>query len=417
MKVCKLLGAYATVSGIPNALPLFHSPCGCQYYMRYCMLIHDGIDPVILTSDIAQQEVVFGGEEKLYKAITASKQAYDPELIVVLSGCAPSLVGDDIYSVAERVREETQTDVIAVDCAGFQGDQVNGYKDVIQQVISFYAQDIDHIQENAVNLIGMIPGYDYRWRANIIALIDVLKCAGLEVNAVLGGYSTIEQFRSIGRAKLNIVLSDIRGLEIAQYLNERFTTPFICPKYLPIGLQSIKDWLHDIGQYVTIDWDCVETRMQEVIKSYEYANMALATTYTIDTTAAIVAEPYLAVSLARFLTQDVGIEVVGMCLNESSINTETAVKRILHDIGQDDCQLFLKPDAFQWRKFLSNAKPSIIYGSSFESIAARETGASRINITYPTSDEVLITERPYMGFSGVPIIMEDLINTIIHREF
>ena len=100
MKVCKLFGAYATVSGIRNAFPLFHSPCGCQYYIRVCMLLHDGIDPVILSSDLSQEDVIYGGEERLKKSILACQKAYDPDLIVVLSSCAPSLVGDDIEAFA-----------------------------------------------------------------------------------------------------------------------------------------------------------------------------------------------------------------------------------------------------------------------------------------------------------------------------
>ena len=43
MKACKLMGAYATVAGVPGALPLLHTPCGCQYYVRACLLLHHGL--------------------------------------------------------------------------------------------------------------------------------------------------------------------------------------------------------------------------------------------------------------------------------------------------------------------------------------------------------------------------------------
>lgn len=416
IKVCKMFGAYAAVAGVRKALPLFHAPCGCQYYIRVCMLLHDGIDPVILTSDISQQEVIFGGEERLRDSILACQDAYDPDLILVLSGCAPSLVGDDIQAVADSVRDDVRADVLAVDSAGFQGDQVSGFKDVTLKLLSFYAQDGLEIEKNVVNLIGIIPGYDYRWRFDILSLTETLAAAGLEVNTVLGGFNSLERLKTVGCAELNIVLSDVRGLEIAKYLRQRFDTPYIHPKYLPIGMQSTEDWLAAIAQHVSdFDWSAVRHQIEEAIKPFEYADLALVTTYTVDATAVIVVEPHRASSLARFLTQDVGIKVAGVCVTESNADTETALKESLDEMEQRDCRMLLNPDAFILHQAIRELKPDIIYGSTFERASAREIGASLIKIGYPTYDEVLMTERPYMGFRGIPVLMEDLVNAIIRR--
>jgi len=418
MKVCKLFGAYATVSGVRNAFPLFHSPCGCQYYIRVCMLLHDGIDPVILTSDLSQEEIVFGGEERLLQAILACDKAYNPELIFVLSSCAPSLVGDDIEAVAENAAEMVRGDVLAVDCAGFQGDQVSGFKDVLLKLLSTYAQEGLEVRKNVVNIIGIIPGYDYRWRCDILSLTEMLDLAGIKVNAVLGGNLTIDQIKTVSSAELNIVLSDIRGLEVAEYLEKRFGTPFIHPKYLPIGMQSTREWLTTIAQH-TSDFKrkAIRLKLEESVAPFEYADLALTTTYTVDTRVAIVTEPHRAISLARYLVQDIGVKLAVLCVTESNSDTGPFLTTYLEELGQKDCKLLLTPDYFLLDKILKDLKPDIIYGSSMERAAAVEIGASLIPIGYPTYDEQIMTDRPYMGFSGISVLMEDLVNAIIKREF
>lgn len=417
MKPCKLLGAYATVAGVRGALPLLHSPCGCQYYLRACLLLHDGIDPCILTSDISQQEVIFGGQERLREAILASQAAYDPDLIMVLSSCAPALVGDDIQAVADSVADQVAAEILVVDCGGFGGDQTSGFRDVMLKLLAHFASDRVNVRQNVVNLIGMIPGYDYRWRFDVASLVDTLAAAGLEVNAVLGGLNSAEQLRDVGCAELNIVLSSIRGLEIARYLERRFGTPFIQPPFLPIGMDSIGAWLKLIAPHVSdFDWSTVGARMDQALRPLEYADLALVTTWTVHATAVISAEPGRALGLTRFLTQDFGMSVTGICATESDSRTGALLADALTAMGNGHCRIVLDPDAFALRALIADLKPQVIYGSTFERPSAVQVGASLIKIGYPTYDEVLLTERPYMGFQGIGPLVEDLTNVFMRRE-
>ena len=80
-------------------------------------------------------------------------------------------------------------DVVAIDCAGFQGDQVSGFKDVILKLLHIYAQDGLEVKKNVVNLIGIIPGYDYRWRCDVLSLTEMLALTGIRVTPCLAGTS------------------------------------------------------------------------------------------------------------------------------------------------------------------------------------------------------------------------------------
>lgn len=418
MKVCKLFGATAAVSGIRDAIPLIHSPCGCMFYIRAGLVMHDRIDSRMLCSDISQNDIIYGGEARLKESIIACQEAHNPELVVVLGSCGPSLIGDDIEAVAHQASMDKGINVIAIDCAGFRGDQVSGFKDALLKILSLYALDDITKEDCVVNIIGVIPGYDYRWRYDILSLINTLSIAGLKTNAVLGGFSSTQQIKNVGRASLNIVLSELRGREIAEFLYNRFKTPYIITPEIPYGMQNTLKWVELLAQYEpSIDISAVKHAVDDKIRSFEYAQLGLMTNYIVSTSVAIVAEPCRSFSLARFLAQEIGVSIAAIAVTESDPRTIEWLRKSLRSIGQDSCELLIDADAHELHSMLEKVQPSIIYGSSFEKYIADKIGASLIKINYPVNDQVIITERPYMGISGINVIMEDFINALIDKHF
>jgi nitrogenase molybdenum-iron protein beta chain len=321
-----------------------------------------------------------------------------------------------MQAVVDFVKPKVRpADVITVDAPGFQGDQVDGFKDIVLKLIDYYAHKVE-IKKNSVNVIGVIPGFDYRWRYDVLSLINSLAIAGLEVNTVLGGWNNIEQLKQVGSAALNIVLSEIRGIEIAQHLQELFQTPYVSPRYLPIGKQNISDWFREISAYLKIDTDNICSHIEDQVKSFEYAQLGFITNFMVNTNVAIVSEPYRAMALARFLVQDIGLKLAAICVTESNNDTEKLLNKTLAEVGQPECQVLLTSNADDLHGVLRKAKVKIIYGSSFEGFIARQTGASLIKINYPVYDQVLMTERPYLGIRGICVLMEDLINAIINNN-
>ena len=51
--------------------------------------------------------MIFGGEEKLRKLVESSLELMEGDLFIVISGCVPALIGDDVQSIIKPYKEKT----------------------------------------------------------------------------------------------------------------------------------------------------------------------------------------------------------------------------------------------------------------------------------------------------------------------
>jgi nitrogenase molybdenum-iron protein alpha chain len=90
-----------------------------------------------MSTNLSESEVIGGGEEKLAEAIVYADQEFRPEIIMVAIGCVPSLIGDDVDSVAERLKGSVSATIVPIHCAGFKTKvMATAYDDVYHGVLS-----------------------------------------------------------------------------------------------------------------------------------------------------------------------------------------------------------------------------------------------------------------------------------------
>jgi nitrogenase molybdenum-cofactor synthesis protein NifE len=75
------------------------------------------------TTDLSENDIIFGGEKKLYKAIQDVKERYSPAAVFVYSTCVTALIGDDLDAVCKAAAEKFAIPVIPVHAAGFTGSK------------------------------------------------------------------------------------------------------------------------------------------------------------------------------------------------------------------------------------------------------------------------------------------------------
>ena len=59
---------------------------------------------------MGENDVIFGGEKKLYKAIKHVKENYSPEAIFVYSTCVTALIGEDIDAVCKAAEKKVEVE-------------------------------------------------------------------------------------------------------------------------------------------------------------------------------------------------------------------------------------------------------------------------------------------------------------------
>ena len=103
-KISGSVGAIGEIGG--NVVAVLHAPVGCGYHYRYsARRRHQPFYP-LLSTDLTEQEIIFGGEEKLLKTVREAWKRYEPEMVFIIPSPVSDILNEDIRSAAAKLRRE-----------------------------------------------------------------------------------------------------------------------------------------------------------------------------------------------------------------------------------------------------------------------------------------------------------------------
>ncbi|MDR0871664.1 MAG: hypothetical protein LBN39_12820, partial [Planctomycetaceae bacterium] len=105
-RACVFCGSRVVLYPIADALHLVHGPIGCAAYtwdIRGSMSSGEELHRLSFSTDLRENDVIYGGETKLYQALTELIDRYQPKAAFVYSTCIIGLIGDDVNAVCKRV--------------------------------------------------------------------------------------------------------------------------------------------------------------------------------------------------------------------------------------------------------------------------------------------------------------------------
>jgi len=119
---CTLAGALSVAAAVADGVTIVHGPSGCSHHHVSLLLTAlldrpDARLPVLLSDNLGEREVIFGGEEALDEALDEAA-ARSPGSIAVLSTCVSEAIGDDCAAVAERI---SSVPIVVIPAGGFLG--------------------------------------------------------------------------------------------------------------------------------------------------------------------------------------------------------------------------------------------------------------------------------------------------------
>ncbi len=265
---CQLGLSLAMVHTLPDTVIIVHGPVGCassshgsDSYHRTGLKQRDQTpEPLIwLSSNLKEQDIINGGAQKLEQAIIGAERNHRPAAIVVVTTCAPGIIGDDIDEVAARLQPQITARIIPVHCEGFKtkisataydavyhglGRSLKLSRDREKTVIPNELDDLreKYRKSKTVNLFNVFS----IGRTDELELERLLRALGLEVN-FYPNFTHPEKFRAISGAALNVSLCPTHDDYFLEFLKERFDTPYIL-NTMPIGIRNTKEWLLDIAR-------------------------------------------------------------------------------------------------------------------------------------------------------------------------
>ena len=128
-RACVYCGARVVLNPITDAIHLVHGPIGCASYtwdIRGSLSSGSELNRLSFSTDLRENDVIFGGERKLALAIDELVKKYRARLVFVYSTCIVGVIGDDLEAVCKAAAQKHGIEVIPVESSGFIGNKSAG---------------------------------------------------------------------------------------------------------------------------------------------------------------------------------------------------------------------------------------------------------------------------------------------------
>jgi nitrogenase molybdenum-iron protein alpha chain len=197
------------------------------------------------STDMQDEEIIFGGEKKLKQAIQEAYDNFKPKAIGVFATCPVGLIGDDIHQVCKEMKEKLGINIFGFSCEGYKGvSQSAGHHIANNQLFKHVIGEND-IEDDHPFKINMLGEYNIGGDAFIIE--DILERCEIKLKATFSGNSTYDGFAGAHTADLNCVMCHRSINYVADMIEKKFGVPWIKVNF--IGAESTAKSLRKIAAY------------------------------------------------------------------------------------------------------------------------------------------------------------------------
>ena len=265
---CTYAGCKGVVLGpTRDIVNITHGPIGCGFYSwltrrnqtRPPTDADDNFMTYCFSTDMQDEEIIFGGEKKLRQAIQEAYDLFKPKAIAVFATCPVGLIGDDVHAVTREMKEKLGINCFAFSCEGYKGvSQSAGHHIANNQLFRHVIGNDDTPDEGRfrINLLG-----EYNIGGDAFVIDELLKRCGITLTATFSGNSTIGGFEKAHTADLNCVMCHRSINYVADMIEKKFGVPWIKVNF--IGAEASAKSLRKIAAY--FEDDELTARVEAVI--------------------------------------------------------------------------------------------------------------------------------------------------------
>ena len=265
---CTYAGCKGVIMGpTRDIVNITHGPIGCGFYSwltRRNQTRADGPEDdnfmtYCFSTDMQEENIVFGGEKKLRAAIQEAYDIFKPKAISIFSTCPVGLIGDDVHSVAGEMKEKLGINIFGFSCEGYKGvSQSAGHHIANNGIFKNVVGLNDNVKEGKykINLLG-----EYNIGGDGFEIDRILDDCEITVVSTFSGNSTYDQFANAHTADLNTIMCHRSINYVAEMLETKFGIPWIKINF--IGAQATAKSLRKIANY--FENEELKQRVEEVI--------------------------------------------------------------------------------------------------------------------------------------------------------
>jgi nitrogenase molybdenum-iron protein alpha chain len=252
---CCYAGCKGVVLGpTRDIVNITHGPIGCGYYSWLTRRNQTDPDaskdghnfmPYCFSTDMQEEQIIFGGEKKLKQAIQEAYDLFKPKAIGVFATCPVGLIGDDVHSVCKEMKEKLGVNVFGFSCEGYKGvSQSAGHHIANNGVFTHVVGTDDTVREGEfkINLLG-----EYNIGGDSFEIERIFEKCGITQVATFSGNSTVDGFANSHTADVNLIMCHRSINYVAEMMEKKYGIPWIKVNF--ISAESTAKSLRKIAAY------------------------------------------------------------------------------------------------------------------------------------------------------------------------
>ncbi len=421
--LCQLLPTLGMLLTLPETAVIVHGAIGCGstgFGMNTSIRLHhllrgnpNAKDSLWFSTNLDESDVVHGGEQRLEETILTVNEKYKPKSIIVMQTCTPSIIGDDLVGVIEKLRPLIETPLLYSHCEGFKTKVwATGYD------VAFHAMVHGFIEKdkegppprkngrkaterpivNVINLASM-------GKPDEIELERLLNAIGIDV--VIGpNFADRETVRRMTQADLTVSVCPTHDDYFVHYLNTEYGIPYVL-RDMPIGLENTRRWLLDIAGNFGLEKEALaliaaeEAKVKKAVVKYLPALKGIKVFLSAGEFRAVV---------TGGLFQELGMEIVGLrSYHHDDFGTEFYARLLEAQEGKDFPIDIANFQPFELVNLLKKVKPDLFCGHVFDNAWAARLG-------YPTITIFRIFDH-YVGYRGYYEVAKKAVRNLRNHAF
>ena len=255
MRGCSYAGCKGVVLGpTRDILQITHGPIGCGFYSwltrrnqtRPETLESTNFMPYAMSTDLQEDEIIFGGEKKLKAAIDEAVALFHPKAIGIFSTCPVGLIGDDVHAVAREMEAKyPDINIFGFSCEGYKGVSQSAGHHVANNKVFTDVVGLDDTPKEGkfrYNILG-----EYNIGGDAFELERISALCGFTLHSTFSGNSNYQEFISAHTADLNTVMCHRSINYLAEMMETKYGIPWFKVNF--VGADATAKSLRKIAEF------------------------------------------------------------------------------------------------------------------------------------------------------------------------
>ncbi|MFZ3101941.1 MAG: nitrogenase iron-molybdenum cofactor biosynthesis protein NifE [Desulfitobacteriaceae bacterium] len=398
---CAYDGARVVLMPITDVAHLVHGPIACagnSWDNRGARSSGSQLFRRGLTTDIMENDVIYGGEKKLKEAILEIAVRHNPKAIFVYATCVSSLIGDDMNKICEEAEKELSIPIIPVNCPGFLGDKNIGNRiagEVLFDRVIGTAGGSDEKIPLSINLIG-----EYNIAGDLWGIIPDLNNLGITLQTAITGDAKFDDLRYAHRASLNVLICSKSLTNLVRKMEIRYGIPFIEGSFY--GIHDTSETLIKIAKALG-DPDLLERTLVYVQKREDETRKLIAGYKELlqNKQAILFTGGVKTWSMVSTLAE-LGVNILAGGTQNSTPEDFQRMKELM----DPSAQIIEDTSSAGFLKIIAEKKPDLIVAGGKTKYLAHKTRTPFLDINHGR-------KLPYAGYQGMITFAKALTRTVL----